>query len=485
MLPKPIRRFKRTTLLIAVLFAVLCGIGIARKGETIASWWIIIAACLVIVSTKRKPYALLLSLCLLGFTVGWWHGDRFLERLEPYQQFYGQKVVMTVRAESDGIYDNRGQLSFDGGQVTIDKPVGTKVPGKVKVSGFGEPGINRGDIVQVEGKIFPTLGARQGRIGFAELKTVGVDKSLLETTRKRFVAGMHNALPEPLSSFSLGLLVGQRSTLSPQLTEALAVVGLTHIIAVSGYNLTIIMRSARRLLGKRSKYQTAIVSLVLMGLFLLVTGFSASIVRAAIVSSLSLGAWYYGRRIKPMLILFVAAAATAAWNPLYLWSDIGWYLSFLAFFGVLVLAPLVVRRFLSRRPPRFIGMIVVESVCAQLMTMPLILWIFHQTSLIAPLSNLLIVPLVPLSMLLGLVAGLAGMLVPFIASWFGWPAKILLTYMVDASYLFARIPNALIERTISFIQMMLLYSLLLFGVITLHVKTKHLRATITEKELVY
>lgn len=485
MLPKARRRFKRTTLLTWALVWLLLGVAIARTGGQISVSWLMVGVVVLLITIRRKPFALLVSIAFMAFVLGWLRGQAFLSELRPYQDLYGQKIVLQVRAETDATYDDRGQLSFDGGQVTIIEPSQESVPGKIKIGGFGELSISRGDIVQVEGKIFPTLGARQGRISFAELKTVGVDTSFIETTRKRFVAGMQSALPEPLASFSVGLLVGQRNTLPERVTEALAVVGLTHIIAVSGYNLTIIMRAARRALGGRSKYQTAVISLALMSSFLLVTGFSASIVRAAIVSSLSLVAWYYGRRIKPLLILLLAAGLTATWNPLYLWSDLGWYLSFFAFFGVLMLAPLIVRRLYRQRSPKFIQMIIIESLCAQVMTAPLILWIFHQTSVIAPLSNLLIVPLVPFAMLLGLVAGVAGMFVPFIAGWFAWPARILLTYMIDVTYLFARVPNALVERTLTLIQMLLLYGTLLFVTLTLHIKTRSNRATITEKELVY
>lgn len=142
---------------------------------------------------------------------------------------------------------------------------------------------------------------------------------------------MQSALPEPAASFGLGLLIGQRSTIPKSVSLQLAAVGLTHVVAVSGYNLTIIMRAVRKLLRKRSKYQSTVASLLLIGIFLLFTGFSASIVRAAIVSTLSLWAWYYGRTFRPIVLILLAAVITAGVYPIYLWSDIGWYLSFLAF----------------------------------------------------------------------------------------------------------------------------------------------------------
>jgi competence protein ComEC len=233
-----------------------------------------------------------------------------------------------------------------------------------------------------------------------------------------------------------------------------------------------------------SKYQSTFISFALIGAFLFVTGFSASIVRAAIVSGLSLLAWYYGRNFRPLLLILLTAAITGYWNPLYVWSDIGWYLSFLAFYGVLIVAPLLKRRLFGSREPRLLGMVAIESLSAQLMTTPFILWIFHQTSLVAPISNLLIVPLVPFAMLLSLIAGLMGMLVPVLAGWFSWPARLLLTYMLDMVTLFSRVPHALIRRSVSLPAMILLYGSAVVWIVTLSTKVKAKYGRITETETI-
>jgi len=247
----------------------------------------------------------------------------------------------------------------------------------------------------------------------------------------------------------MGLLVGQRDTLPAATSDMLAAVGLTHIIAVSGYNLTILVRATKRTLAKRSKYQAMIGACTLILAFLLVTGASPSIVRASIISFLSLGAWYYGRKIRPMVLIMLTAAATALWNPLYLWSDIGWYLSFLAFFGVLVIAPIASKKFYRLRKPGVMGQLVIESMAAQIMTLPLILYIFNDSSYLVLLANVLVVPLIPFAMLLSFIAGLAGMLIPAHGGWLAWPAKWLLTYLLDAAGLVARIPHIRFSVSIS------------------------------------
>jgi len=257
---------------------------------------------------------------------------------------------------------------------------------------------------------------------------------------------MQSALPEPLASFGLGLLIGQRSTLPETTEDQLRHVGLTHIIAVSGYNLTIIVLACRRLLAKWSKFQATVTCLALIGLFLLITGSSPPIVRASIISVLAIGVWYYGRNIKPMVLLLVAAAITVIANPIYLWGNVSWYLSFLAFFGVLVLAPLVTKRLFGDKEPKIIVSILIESACATVLVLPYILYIFGEMSLVSLPANLLVIPFIPLAMLLALVAGLSGMFVPAFAGWLAWPANLLLTYMLDVASLLSRVPHAFIEN---------------------------------------
>lgn len=378
-----------------------------------------------------------------------------------------QKVMITATATTDSIYGNRSQIEFNANHVTLsEKPLA----GSFKISGFGVPMVYRGDKVRISGKIFPTRGSNQARIAYAKLEIISEDSSWVNGFTRRFSAGMQSALPEPNASFGLGLLIGQRNTLPQELTNQLIMVGLVHIVAVSGYNLTILVRAVGRLkLG--SKYQRLIASLALIGFFILMTGFSASIVRAAIISILSLWAWYYGRKIRPILLISFTAALTGLINPFYVWGDLGWYLSFLAFFGVLLVAPLVSKSFF-RKEPKVLGMVVLETLCAELMTLPLIMMSFGQLSLIGLAANALVVPLIPVAMLVSAIAAFAGMLVPEIAGWLAWPANILLTYILDIVHLFSDIPGMFQRRSIGPAGMIYFYLMVLILVLTLKGRKK-------------
>jgi len=215
--------------------------------------------------------------------------------------------------------------------------------------------------------------------------------------------------------------------------------------------------------------------------FLLITGSSPPIVRAAIISLLSIGAWYYGHSIKPLVLLLLAAAVTVIANPIYLWGNVSWYLSFLAFFGVLVVAPLITKRLIGNKEPKVLTGILIESACASLMVLPYILFVFGQMSLVSLPANVLVIPFIPLAMLLSLGAGLAGMLIPALAGWLAWPAKWLMTYMLDIANLLSRIPHAFVENiAFSVLYMIIAYAIIAFVCLILWSKTNK-DGTITEK----
>ncbi len=463
-------RFRRTTSLTVFYGGLVAGIGASYWQWDLAPGWIIagVAGCMCL---RRYPAILPVLLLLAGVMLGGWRGHIYLNRLDAYEAWRYRKVTVTAQAMNDAVYGKAGQLAFDAGHIVL--PNGEALAGKIQVSGFGANAVFQGDELTASGKLYPGYGAYQGRLSFAELEVTGRRPTIMGTARQRFVAGMQSALPEPLASFAMGLLVGQRANLPEGAKQDLLMAGLTHIIAVSGYNLTIILHASRKMLGGQSKRMATGLSLGLIGVFLLLTGASASIVRAAIVSVLSIGAGYYGRSFRPLNLLLLTAAVTAWMNPVYVWSDLSWYLSFLAFFGVMVLSPLVQARWAGGWHRTLIGGVALESICAGALTEPFVLHIFGQMSLISLPANILVVTLIPLAMLLALIAGLAGMLLGNVAGWLAWPAVYLLNYMLDVAHLLAGLPHVFIQnRSLSLAGMLGLYAIIIGLCLVLRHKTK-------------
>lgn len=464
-------RFRRTTLLLILYLSVLGGIGAARAGFEPDPAWVWPAALFLPAAWRRHGLTTILLVIIAGFLLGGWRGSLYMQKLAAYEPWQYQKITVTVRATEDAVYNKYKQLAFNANHIVL--PDGQGLTGKIQVSGFGENAVFDGDELAVTGKLYPGYGAYQGRMSFAVIKLIKHHPSPVSELRRNFAAGMQTALPEPLAPFAMGLLIGQRTTLPKEVKQDLLMVGLTHIIAVSGYNLTIILRASQQLMGGRSKRLSTLLAVGLIGVFLLLTGASASIVRAAIVSMLSITAAYYGRAFNPFNLLALAALITAWANPFYVWSDLSWYLSFLAFYGVMVLAPLVQARWPSRWCRSIVGAVALESVCAEIMTLPFVLHIFGQMSLAGLPANVLVVALIPLAMLLGTVAGLAGMLAGTMAGWLAWPAQVLLNYMLDIAHLMASIPHVFIQnRSLSLTGMLGLYGMVILLTCVLWHKTK-------------
>lgn len=448
---------RRTTIITTSLVCILAGLGLARLKYDVQPQ-LLLGGLTIPLFYKISRKVFIVNVLVFCVFLGLVRGQAYMNQLQKYEPLFKQQATILVTANADANYSERKQLAFTAVNIQVLEPKRIELVGELNVEGFGTPAVFRGDRVRIEGKIYPTLGGKQGSIRFANMTIVGRQENAIDKLRHRFSAGIFNALPEPAASFALGLLVGQRSTLESYVADALVLTGLTHIVAVSGYNLTIIVRAVQNLRAKKSRYQAALLSLSLVVVFVLLVGNSPSITRAAIVSLLSILCWYYGRNIKPVLLILLVAALTALYKPTYVWSDIGWYLSFLAFFGVLVLAPLIVKKFSKNKEPKIIKLIVIETICAQILTAPLILYIFGRTSILGIVANVMVVPLVPLAMLLSLFAGIAGMLLPNIAGFIGLPAKYVLNYMLGVTTLFSKFPYISFERTITLIQMLLMYA---------------------------
>jgi competence protein ComEC len=451
-LMKLVRR--RSTKITAACTTGLVGLALGRVGWSMPL--LIILALAVIAILIRKTSWAVVAVAALGLVAGIWRGHEGYAANQNMLAMSGRQVVMQGTVSDDPATSDKNYTQFNLSvpSAAADIPVRTY---------FVE--LQRGFTVQITGKLEAGYGGKPVQFGFAQIQIVSRDQSWLEHIRQRFIAGMRTVLPEPLAGFALGLLVGARALIPKDLQTQLTLVGLSHLVAVSGYNLTILVEAARKLLGRASRYVQLALPLWLIGGFAVVTGFSPSIVRAGLVSVLSLVAAHYGRRIKPLVLVSFAALATAVWQPNYL-VDLGWQLSFAAFFGILVVAPLVEREFGKLH---WLVATAVESLSAQVMTFPIILVAFGTLSLVAPFSNLLVLPLVPLAMLLSLIAGLVGMFLPA-AGLLVWPAWALLTLMLKFITALSGLSWASINAQATMIVVVIFYAALLAFLATRYIR---------------
>lgn len=251
---------------------------------------------------------------------------------------------------------------------------------------------------------------------------------------------------EPYSSLLSGILLGSKESMAGDLKQAFKITGVMHIVAVSGYNVSVvaaILQSLTRPLPRQIGFWG---SLAAIGLFVILTGATASVVRAGIMGVLVIIARYISRRSISFNTLIVAVTLMALIKPSILVKDIGFQLSVAATYGLIVFSPvfeaMFKRRMIWRWLPTNIQEALVATLAAQVFTVPIILIYFGRLSLISPLVNVLIVPLVPLAMLAGFISLMVGWLWIVPGEIVGWLTWVFLAGIVKIAEVLATIPYA-------------------------------------------
>ena len=298
---------------------------------------------------------------------------------------------------------------------------------------------------------------------------------------KKVVAEKIQALwPEPSASLVAGLLYGYRGGVG-ELTDNFNRVGLTHIIAISGYNISVIVAVFSTLLIYLLIPRKKAVSIVIGGLllFIIFVGFSGSVVRAGVMGFLVLLAKQWGRisKIDNALVFTVVVLCLA--NPLILFWDAGFQLSFAATLGLVYLSPLIEKLFnkivmlnlfqhLSHTKKilkqvqddkiiNFIRESFISTLSAIIATLPLILFHFERFSVVAPLVNVLVLWIIPFIMLISFGALVLSFVYWPIASFVAWLAYLGLKYVIIITTWFASFKFAAVEIGISWWLMILMY----------------------------
>ena len=420
------QRVHPTWMLTVLCVGLLAGVACARLCGPVTPMFAIAGGVAILFCFWRQ-HAWMFALMLCGgMLVGLWRGGLEMQGLSVYKSAIGTTTTIT------GIVSADPQMARGKQAVSLDAITagGRRIAGTVYATTNETPVLRRGDVVTLHGKVTDGHGNYAASMYLASIKKAERPNNVFLDIRDSFSAALRAVIAEPMASLGVGILAGQKSELPSDFSDALKVAGLTHIVVASGYNLTILVRLARKLFEKISKYQAAVWSVAMILAFMAITGWSASMTRAGLVAGLSLWAWYYGRKFHPVTLLAVAAAVTVLYYPPYAWGDIGWALSFAAFAGVIVLAPLLQAYFYGDKKPAWPARVLVETVSAQILTLPIMLVVFGQFSVVALLSNVLILSLVPLAMLLTFVAGLTQIIIPLLSFILAWPATILLGYMV-------------------------------------------------------
>ena len=385
-----------------------------------------------------------------------------------------------------------------------------KVEGNILLVAKKYPEYKYGDKIEIVGKLKTPKSAEDfdyrqylakddiySVVYFPEIKLLasGQGNWFLEkllAVKNRFEDSINEILMEPQSSFLAGLLLGEKRGLPPDLMANFSRTGTTHIIALSGYNITIIAVTLISLfnffmLRRRLAFWLALATIAL---FVLMTGAAASVVRAAIMGILVLLAQQVGRLYSIRNALIFAGAVMVYLNPKVLVFDLGFQLSFGATLGLIYISPILQTWFEPKEEDSLLAQItgrkkllesmgslksiLIATLAAQIAVLPLLIINFGQLSLIAPLANLVILPFIPVTMLLGFLSALGGLVFLPIGQILGWITWLFLTYEIKIIEFLARLPLAAVSFKWNWLGGGIYYSILIWFIWRFNSKQKTL-----------
>lgn len=353
--------------------------------------------------------------------------------------------------------------AHDGQQTaTLGTRAGAERPFHVAATLPRYPAIIPGDRVVVDGSIRPrpdspygTYLERIGAVGTLLSRRLDVETSpddpgrRLEGLRRRAADALAQVLPEPEAGLAAGILIGLRDLVDRDLAAAFTTAGVSHVVAISGWNIAIVAAAIAAMTGGLGRRRRSVVTILAIVAYVAFAGASASVVRAALMAGVVLLARETGRAGRAAAALGWAATLLLIADP-HLIGDAGFQLSSLATAGLIAWAtPLTgwLEGVGRGRLPHWLAESLGVSLAAQAATLPIILVSFGRLAVLSPVVNLLVVPLMAPAMAAGVVALGGGALVlagapSVIGAVLAAPGLVILRVLVEIVEVLASLPFA-------------------------------------------
>lgn len=421
------KRLHQSWLLVSLCVGIFLGtvLAIIFRFEFFASpLWIIFVVLLFGFAFLKPNYFFVIIIFLAGIILAFFRTSADLSGEVFIEQFVGKTVEVSGQVTTDPNSDE-GSTTLMLSEIAINEEM-TKGTVFVSLSG-NRLDIKRSDIITLSGRMSDGFGSFSGAIYRPEIKNIAHPEpgDIFLKIRDAFSGRVKEYVPEKESSLGLAYLLGMKAELSDEITDAMRIVGLTHIVVASGTHLGIIVEITKKLFGRVSRFAGFLFSILLILIFGGIIGWTASILRAAIVTIFSLLAWYVGRKFEAWRILLIAIALTLLINPMFI-TNLGWLLSFASFAGILIFEPMIQKFFFGEKKISKLAEIILATISAQLLCIPILLYFFGSISLISPIANVLILPTIPLAMGLTFLTGVLAF--PMVGNLLGFLTKILLDY---------------------------------------------------------
>lgn len=283
-------------------------------------------------------------------------------------------------------------------------------------------------------------------MSFAETSVIdkGVNSLVrsLYAFKRKFLDAIYKIIPSPESGLLAGILFGEKDALGEELENQFRIVGLMHIVVLSGYNVSIIINVFMKLLIFLPRSIRAVLAVFGIICFALLVGAGPTVIRASIMAMFIVLADIVSRPYAIERGLFIAGLIMVILNPSILLFDISFQLSFLATYGLIVFSPWLEEKF-KKLPTLFaIRDSAVATLSAQIIVAPLIIYSIGEFSLISPIVNVLVLFAVPYAMAFGFLAAVIYFVAPIVSLPISLITLYLLKYQLIIVDIFSHVPFA-------------------------------------------
>ncbi len=426
-----ILKFQKFVLFISLFFLAL-GLGIFRYGikdvrETVLQGQIgskiIIQGTIIEEPDEKETYT---RLILEVEKIPQERDARISRQIKDLGKF-GTKILITSRRYPIFHYGDRVEING-----VLRKPE--------KFSDFDWPAYLAKDDIYFE-MLYPQTKLLQGTGG-------SWLRRRLFSVKEQFIDNLSRVIPEPDAGYLAGLTVGGKKAMSKDLQEEFKRAGIIHVVVLSGYNVTIIASVIMQILKGLPFFVGIGFGILGILFFALMTGASATVIRASLMAGFALLARATGRVYQITIALFVAGFLMILNNPKILRFDSSFQLSFLSTLALIFFSPHVEKR-LSFVPKKFkLREILGATISTQIFVLPFLLYKMGMFSVVSLPVNLLVLFFVPITMFFGFLAGGLGFVSGFLATPFGWIAYAFSTYELWIVNLFSKLPFAAFDISI-------------------------------------
>lgn len=266
--------------------------------------------------------------------------------------------------------------------------------------------------------------------------------SILFRLKRGFVNNLEKTLGEPHAALAAGLVVGEKAALGKDLLNDFRIVGLIHVVVLSGFNITIVADALRRTLSFLPRIWGIMIGGAGITLFGILVGGGATVVRSCFMSGVALSADLIRRDYNVIRALAFAGLLMLIQNSSIFLHDPSFQLSFLATLGLILLAK-PIEDHLTFIPAKFgLRGTIATTFATQIFVSPLILYMMGQISIIGVIVNILVLPFIPITMLFVFLTGAIGFISFPLSQIVGWITHFLLSYELLIVEYFARLPFA-------------------------------------------